>query len=849
MPKTSAKQPKEESVSEKHKLLHILHVDDDAYFRKSAKQILEMHGSFKVDDASSVNEALEKMEQKAYDAVISDYQMAKVDGLDFLRKLRAKGDKITFILFTGKGREEVAINALNLGADGYINKLGKPETVYGELTHYILQSVERKKSERALIDSEKKFRTLVEHTGVGIVVIQNRKVVFYNNYIHEMLGYTEAEYSKLDFRATIHPEDRELAIERIRQRITSKLPSAKGLHLRLLTKSGEIRHVESTSFNIEWENKPALMAYIIDINNQNSENRFRELSDLLPEIVFETDVTGRLTYVNQAGFDSFGYSQEEFEKGLNTIQIIAAKDRGRAKVNIGRVLKGEKVGPTEYTAVKKDGNTFPIKIHSAPIIRENKPVGIRGIILDITKRKQTEEKIRESEEKYRHLFDSSPDGIVLIDNKGVITSVNEAIQQWTGFTKDDLLGKHFTEAPVLQAKDIPKYAKIIKSAINGKKPSAFEVVYVRRDGSQRLAEALISLVIERNKAAGVQILVRDITERKLAEKEIQELAKFPSENPDPVLRISKDGKIIYANRVAREHECEEVPEELQKAVKNSLRSGINGEIEIKCGNQTFSFIITPIPDKGYANVYGRNVTEANAAWESLDESINALVQINEKLDVVGRLTRHDARNKLSVVLNDIYLAKTHMEDNQKSLKYLQNVEKTVEQIEDLFGFAAAYNKLGVEELTYLSVKKHFNEATVLLSRSKDFEFTVECSGLIVLADSLLRQLFYNLIHNSIVHSQKADQILLQCQEEENQLKIIYEDNGVGISRKEKEKIFEEGYGKGTGYGLYLIRKICEAYGWTIQETGVRGKGALFVMTIPKTTKKGEIAYRFESQQP
>ena len=74
--------------------------------------------------------------------------------------------------------------------------------------------------------------------------------------------------------------------------------------------------------------------------------------------------------------------------------------------------------------------------------------------------------------------------------------------------------------------------------------------------------------------------------------------------------------------------------------------------------------------------------------------------------------------------------------------------------------------------------------------------------------------------------------------EENHLKLFYEDDGVGIPEDEKEKIFVEGYGKGTGYGLYLIRKICEAYGWTIQETGKQGKGAQFTITIPKGMNTG-----------
>jgi len=104
----------------------------------------------------------------------------------------------------------------------------------------------------------------------------------------------------------------------------------------------------------------------------------------------------------------------------------------------------------------------------------------------------------------------------------------------------------------------------------------------------------------------------------------------------------------------------------------------------------------------------------------------------------------------------------------------------------------------------------------------------------LLADSLLRQLFYNLIDNSLKHGEKVSRIRVHYEEMgKGQLKLVYEDDGVGIPMAEKEKIFKEGYGKGTGYGLYLIKKISEVYGWNIRETGKKGKGAQFTITIPK----------------
>jgi signal transduction histidine kinase len=153
--------------------------------------------------------------------------------------------------------------------------------------------------------------------------------------------------------------------------------------------------------------------------------------------------------------------------------------------------------------------------------------------------------------------------------------------------------------------------------------------------------------------------------------------------------------------------------------------------------------------------------------------------------------------------------------------------------------------LGAEELGYIDVEKTVNEAISLFSDLKNVKVTNDCHGLIVLADSLLRQSFYNLIDNSLKYSQKITKIRVHYETTgNNELRLAYEDDGVGIPDTEKPKLFKEGYSTGgsTGYGLYLIKKIMEVYGWTIQETGEPGKGAQFIITIPKINQNGKENY-------
>ncbi len=130
---------------------------------------------------------------------------------------------------------------------------------------------------------------------------------------------------------------------------------------------------------------------------QVSETKFQEMAKLLPQIIYETDLEGKLTFVNKQAFKTFDYSLEDFNNGISSIDIIIPGERERAMKNIQKVLQGEIIGNDhEYTAIKKDGTTFPVLIYSSPILLNDKVVGLRGIIVDITDRKNFEEQIQKS---------------------------------------------------------------------------------------------------------------------------------------------------------------------------------------------------------------------------------------------------------------------------------------------------------------------------------------------------------------------------------------------------------------------------------------------------------------------
>jgi PAS domain S-box-containing protein len=136
---------------------------------------------------------------------------------------------------------------------------------------------------------------------------------------------------------------------------------------------------------------------------KESEKKYREIAELLPDIIYEADKNGNITYVNSMAFKKFGYSDKELKDGLKIKDLIAKNYRAKASKNIEKLLKGKETQATEYLMLRKDGSKFYARIHSRPIYKEGRIIGIRGTVSDIHKRVIAEQKIKESKAELKHL--------------------------------------------------------------------------------------------------------------------------------------------------------------------------------------------------------------------------------------------------------------------------------------------------------------------------------------------------------------------------------------------------------------------------------------------------------------
>jgi PAS domain S-box-containing protein len=263
---------------------------------------------------------------------------------------------------------------------------------------------------------------------------------------------------------------------------------------------------------------------------------------------------GKLTYSNQHGFNSTGYTQEDIDKGLNASQLFIPEERERAIKNMGRILRGEKFDDHEYTALRKDGSSYPVIIFSESIIQKEKPIGLRGIVVDISDRKKMEDSLRMSEEKYRTLFTTSPEAIVVVGLDGTITECNEVAENIGGFQREDIIGKNFSELDIFDEEGLEKALDSFQKMITNGGHEPFELA-IEIDGKEQLIEIIPSFLKKYSEIFAIQIIVRDITERKKVEgaiRESEEKFRNLSEKSPNMIFINKKGTVVYANEKCTE---------------------------------------------------------------------------------------------------------------------------------------------------------------------------------------------------------------------------------------------------------------------------------------------------------
>ena len=848
-------------------IIKVLHVDDEPALIEITRRFLEKNGDFEVTTFTSAVEAIEDLKNRSYDVLISDYEMPDLDGIGFLKQLREKGIDTPFIIFSGRGREDVLIEAINNGADFYLQKGGKPKAQFAELENMIRQSVSRKKAEQELKKSEERYRAVVEsQTELICRFLPDGTIIFANDAFCNYYGRRCDELigKKLDHDVPVE----ELPV--LKKHFTDLTPDEPvgDIEHRVILSNGEVRWqqwsdraiFDDSRRKIEFQSvgRDVTTQKLMQIDLQEKVNYVQALMDTMPAPVFYRDTMGIYHDCNRA-FEELVELPKEQIIG-KTIHDFFEKDLADHYAMMdAKIVENPHVQLYEYEINNSRGERSDVLFSkTARFAADGTVDGIVGVIMDISDRKKMERELVEEINFVQALKDTIPAPVFYRDIQGIYHDCNLAFEELVGLSKDEILGKTIHDffnkdlADVYTLKDQEiiqnPHVQQYEYAINNSKGEIIDVLFsktalFKADGS----------------VAGVVGVIVDISDRKKMEKQLMEselkLRTLADFTYDWESWVGPDGNYIYISP-----SCERITgypvedfyrdpyETLQKLVHPEdwplVYNHYNSLSEEKKDIAQFDFRI--IDSSGRMKWISHNcqpVYDSEGRWAGRREAKRditfrkkveeELSKANAKLNLLSSVTRHDVLNQVTALYGYIELAGEVCEESGECSDLLSKMEGILGTIQRQISFTKDYQEIGIDTPLWHHLSDTIEDATVMLNPN-GIGLEIETGDYEVLADPLFDKVVYNLIENSLRHAgENISFIRFSIEEEDGHFTLVYEDDGRGISFENKEKVLIKGFGDNTGYGLFLTENILSITGMKIHECGIPGEGVRFEIDIPK----------------
>ncbi|MFA5348547.1 MAG: PAS domain S-box protein [Methanoregula sp.] len=888
-------------------MYHILYVDDEPGLLEIGKLFLEQNGLFSVDTITSAPEALRIILEKGYDAIISDYQMPGMDGIEFLKQVRASGNTVPFIIFTGRGREEVVIQALNEGADFYLQKGGEPVPQFTELADKVQKAVLQRKAEASIRDHERREADIINFLPDatfaidtnGVVIAWNRamekmtgvpadQILGKGNYEYAIPFYHERRPILIDLVLSDDPatESQYPFITRAGKKLfseitiphmndgkgasiwftTSPLYNTRGVIVGAIESIRDIteRKLAELELRAAYEQITATeeelrRQYRELADNERklrqSEARYRNVVEVQTELISRFLPDGTHVFVNEAYCRYFGKSREEII-GHIFIPDIPVEEQENVKRHFVSLTPSHPVDSIEHRIIMPDSEVRWQRWSDRAIFDTSGTVTeYQSVGRDITEEKTTQTALRESEERYRQLVEQSPDAIIVHKTGRIIYANPACIRLLGAQSSGDLVGQ-----PVLNFVHSDFRHTVIERVrlmTEKKEPVALlEEKFLRLDGTAVDVDvAAIPIVFENEPA--IQVTFRDITERKRVEETLREsevlLRTIIEQSPLSIQVMSPDAWTVQVNHAFEElwgvtfenlkdYNMIKDGQLIRLGIMPYIKRGFSGEAVTFPPVQYDASEILGFGGKRWVQgrIYPvrdttgtiRNVILVHEDITERKRAEDALRQANRKLTLLSGITRHDIDNQITSLMGFLRILEKKKPDPALS-EYFQKISIITKRISAMIWFTKEYENIGIREPVWQDIRSIIRTAAKETPLGKVRIKNDLPAGTEVFADPLIVKVFYNLLGNAVQYGGKITTIRWTVQESGDGHLITCEDDGEGIPAEEKERIFDRGFGKNTGMGLFLAREILSITGITIRETGEPGEGARLEMTVPK----------------
>jgi len=723
---------------------------------------------------------------------------------------------------------------------------------------------ERKQTQNAIRESERKYRLITEKISDVVWVLDlTGKSIFVSQSIENFTGYTVEEFLTQTFNDRFTPESAKMAS----QNLSIELSKYKNGELALsdykkmlvadyLCKDGSIKTGELLISPYLDENNELVGFHGVtrDITERKvaekalreSEVKFREMADLLPQVVFEITLSGEITYVNQQAKLLFGYEENEL-LGKNSQMVHIEEERRRAINGIRRKLEGKSVENKEFSMIRKDGTIFPALIFINAIKRDNVPVGLRGIVIDITEQKLAEEALQQSRNELQTIYDFAPVMMCVLDVNRNIIFTNNAFNRLVNTSALPInfgqLGNTIGCVNALQdsrgcgySTDCAQCAlrkSMVDTLSSGIRHQNIEYNGTIQTGNEKKEISLLgsTSLIQSGDKSNLLLCLHDITDRKLVEDALQKsemlLRTFIDNSPFEIWARDTENRGILENKRLVEHygsiigstphtdpRIDEKTLQFWEKINSRAFSGevIDEEYEFKVNNddRIFEQIVFPVRNSekiiGIAG-FNIDITDRKHADEALRESREELKKFAAHLQNVREEERillareiHDQLGQILVAVKiDMGMLKQNVLKNIENLK----PEELKQKFDDLSTLIDNTIKTSRKIMTDLrpevldmiglieSVKQHldaFQQRHKTLCRLEN-----NCSNLNLTSQQAVT--LFRIIQeamNNIAKHAKATEVRVIVQQENDNLVLEVVDNGLGFDQKNKNNV--ESYG-------------------------------------------------------
>jgi len=831
--------------SETVEMREILHVDDESDFADLTATFLEREDDqFSVETATSADEGLEKIDDRRPDCVVSDYNMPGMNGLEFLRAVRERYPDLPFILFTGKGSEAVASDAISAGVTDYLRKQSGTEQ-YELLANRIRNAVDaRREAKRA--DRQEQLMRLTEFAGDtgGFELDVDSGILLLTDGARRLVGLPEDAHLNVEEAIELyHPDDQADVRQTLNQTVETGEQTRGTWRLQTLDDDERLVDVTMTPAT-EGDDVTTLRGAVHDITERKqrerelrAERRFIEQAlDTLDDLFYVLDTDGTLRRWNDRVPEVTDYTDRDLTN-MDAIELFPEDERETIAGAIETTL-ADGQATVEADLRTADGERRPYEFTGAQLTAEDGTVtGLVGVGRDLTERRQRER-------RFQALVEESNDIISIVDADGVFQYQTPSIERILGYDPGETIGDTAWEYvhPDDRADLIEAFERGIE---NTDANPVMEYRARHADGSWRWFEARGNNQLDNPAVEGYIVNSRDVTDRKQRRQELEKHETIIEALTDAVYVLDEEGRFTYVSDELvdlvgydRETMLGSTPSLIKDEDAVERAEHHLGRLLSSDGPETVTFEVTlqprdgdPIRCEDHMGVLPYEGNQFNGSVGTLrditerKERERELERQNARLEEFASVVSHDLRNPLNVAEGRIELAQEECDS-----EHLDSVEDALKRsqmlIADLLMLAREGTRVSDVETINLNA---ITERCWRNVATDGATLRVETDWRLRADQSRFQQLLENLYRNAIEHG--GDEVTVTVGDLPDGFYI--EDDGSGIPEDERGNVFDAGYSTtedGTGFGLSIVKQIAEGHGWDIRVTDGFNGGARFEFT-------------------